>query len=306
MKRICIFLLFFGCLFGVYGQQGKLKISSFNVRNDNQSDAKAGNGWQNRYPVIASMILFHDLDIIGTQECKNNQVIDLDSILSDYSYIGRGRGKGETDDEYVAIFYKTDKFALLDNGDFWLSESPEEPSKGWDAALNRICSWGKFEDRETGFQFFVFNLHLDHVGVKAQKNSAILVLQKIREIAPDFPVILTGDFNVDQHSDGYQIITLSELLQDSYVLSPIIYNSNGTFNAFDINNTTNQRIDHIFITRHFVPTRYGILTDIYWTDKKSKPFQTSDFPVETGFTKGIPRLPSDHFPVVVELKIVNP
>lgn len=303
MRKLSVILFLFISIIGLNAQEYReMKVSSFNVRNDNSSDANAGNGWQNRYPVIVSMILFHDLDIIGTQECKNNQVLDLDKSLTNYSYIGRGRGNKPTEDEYSAIFYKTDKYNLIDNGDFWLSETPDVPSKGWDAALNRICTWGHFEEKATGFRFFTFNLHMDHIGVNARKYSSELVIEKIKEIAGTAPVYLTGDFNVDQNSVGYEIITTSCLLSDSYISAPIRHDMNGTFSGFKINNTTNQRIDHVFITEHFAPLRYGVLTDIYWTDKNGEPSHPGAFPPETSVIEGTPRLPSDHYPVVVELQ----
>ncbi|MDD3079944.1 MAG: endonuclease/exonuclease/phosphatase family protein [Paludibacter sp.] len=304
MKRTNLLLVFFLSFIFLVAQERTIKVSSFNVRNDNTSDAENGNGWVNRYPVIANMILFHDLDIVGTQECKNNQITDLLSVLSkfNYSYIGRGRGTNPTDDEYSAIFYKTDKYELLNSGNFWLSETPDIPSKGWDAALNRICTWGEFEDKSTQFTFFAFNLHMDHIGVDARKYSSELVIEKIKEIANGQPVFLTGDFNTDQYAEGYQIITTSCLLKDSYVSAPIVHDLNGTFNSFDINNTTNQRIDHVFISDQFTPLRYGILTDIYWTDADGEPSHPRDFPAETTVITGTPRLPSDHYPVVVELK----
>ncbi len=283
----------------------KIRVSSFNVRNDNSGDANAGNGWSNRLPVIKDMILFHDMDIIGTQECKSNQIIGLrDSLLRfNYQYIGRGRGQNPTDDEFSAIYYKSDKFTLLDAGDFWLSQTPEKPSKGWDAALNRICSWGKFEDQSTGFQFFAFNLHHDHVGVKARKYSSELVLEKVRQIAGEAPVFLTGDFNVDQTSVGYEILTdpAACLFKDSYLLAPVVHDPTGTFNAFNINNITSQRIDHVFITDHFKVSRYGVLTDIYWTDPSGNPTNPGNFPAEVQVQEATPRLPSDHYPILVEL-----
>ena len=303
MKKLNLIFVLFISIICLNAQTVKeMKVSSFNIRYDNSSDADAGNGWVNRCPVIANMILFHDLDIVGTQECKSNQVDDLNRALANYSYVGRGRGTNPTDDEYSAIFYKTDKFNLIKSGNFWLSETPDVPSKGWDASLNRICSWGEFEEKETGFKFFTFNLHMDHIGTDARKYGAKLTVEKIKEIAEDAPVLLTGDFNVSQENEVYTIFTNCRLLSDAYVLSPIVYAPNGTFNGFNIANTTRDRIDHIFITDHFTPTRYGVLTDIYWTNNDGLPSHSGDFPVETGFVIGTPRLPSDHYLVVVGLK----
>lgn len=305
MKKLSIIFIIFALgVVNLSAQIREIKVSSFNVRNDNQNDADKGNGWVNRYPEIAGMILFNDIDIIGTQECKNNQVTDLKNVLSKYhyDYIGRGRGTEPTEDEYSAIFYKTDKYKLISSGNFWLSETPDVPSKGWDAALNRICTWGQFEDKKTKFKFFAFNLHMDHIGVEARKNSSILVINKIKEIAKGKPAFLTGDFNVDQYSEGYKIITTSNLLSDSYLKAPIVFDPNGTFNGFEINNTTNQRIDHVFVTKKFKPIRYGVLTQIYWSDKSGKISHPSDFPAETTVEEGTPRLPSDHYPVLVVLQ----
>lgn len=305
MKRLNL-VLFVSLLFvaAITAQSRELKVASYNVRNDNSSDAMAGDGWTNRLPVITNMVIFHDWDIVGTQECKSNQVTDLRSSLSTYNYdvIGRGRGVNPTDDEYSAIFYKTDRFNLLNSGNFWLSETPDVPSKGWDAAINRICTWGQFEDIKTGFRFYVFNLHFDHVGVQTRLNSASLVVQKIRDIANGQPTILTGDFNVDQHSASYNILASADILTDTYTASPIHLATNGTFNHFDINKVTDQRIDHIFVTSDFTTKRYAALTDNYWTDVNGEPTHPENFPAEVTVQQATPRLPSDHYPVVVGLK----
>lgn len=283
MKKIgCILLVLLFILSAVNAQNREFKISSYNVRNDNKGDSLAGNGWSLRCPVIADMTLFYGFDIMGTQECKYNQILDLDKALSNYNYIGRGRGANPTEDEFSAIFYNSEKFRLINNGDFWFSETPQIPSKGWDAAINRICSWGEFEEKNTEFHFYVFNLHLDHIGVEARKNSILLLLSEIKNIAGDQPVIVMGDFNVDQSSEPYKIMENSDFLTDCYANASVKYFPNGTFNNFDMGNINEERIDHIFITDHFKPEKYGILPDIYW-DK-------------------IPKLPSDHYPVVATLR----
>jgi len=282
----------------------RIKVSSFNVRNDNTSDASSGNGWVNRLPVIANMILFHNFDIIGTQECKNNQVLGLRDSLArfNYAYIGRGRGTNPTDDEFSAIFYKSDRFTLINSGNFWLSQTPDVPSIGWDAALNRICTWGYFEEKTTGFNFYAFNLHLDHKGTKSRKYGSELVMKKIRDIAGGQPTFLTGDFNVDQHSEGYAVITSMCSMYDSFLMAPIVYNPTGTINSFSVTNTTTQRIDHVFITQHFTPLRYGVLTDHYWNNATGNYLPPTNFPNDILVQEATTRLPSDHYPVMVELK----
>ena len=169
-----------------------------------------------------------------------------------------------------AIFYKTGMFRLLENGNFWMSETTDKPNKGWDAALPRICSWGN-SGICTGFVFYLFNLHMDHVGVKARAESAKLVLQKIKELDQKTPVILTGDFNVDQRNESYALINNSGLLKDSYEITALRYAQNGTFNSFRTDNKTDARIDHIFVSAQFSVERYGILTDTYRLKMKMLP-----------------------------------
>ena len=138
-------------------------VASYNLRNANGNDSLHGNGWGQRYPVIAKMVQYHDFDIFGTQECFLHQLKDMKEALSGYDYIGVGRDDGKTQGEHSAIFYRTDKFDIIEKGDFWLSETPDVPSKGWDAVLPRICSWGHFKCKDTGFEFLFFNLHMDHI-----------------------------------------------------------------------------------------------------------------------------------------------
>ena len=286
--------------------EDELVVSSFNVRNDtNTSDAAAGNGWSKRYPHIANMILFHDLDIIGTQECVEHQVQNLLSCMPGYNYIGVGRNDGGTSGEYSAIFYKEDKFELIDTGNFWLSDTPDVPGKGWDADQTRICTWGHFRVISTGFEFFFFNLHLDHRGANSRIYSAELVLYKIEELAKNQPVIVTGDFNLTQFSDSYKVLEESCIVKDSYNLAGIRYAPNGTMSDFNINNTTIGRIDHIFVTPDQLEVkRYGILTDNYWDNPNEGQEGTTsgNFPENIEYKETKARTLSDHFPVVSVLK----
>lgn len=281
----------------------KLHVATYNMRNANYGDSLNGNGWGQRYPVITQLILFHDFDIFGTQECKYHQLLNLKKNLPNYDYIGIGRDDGKQAGEFSAVFYKTNKFRLLDKGDFWLSEITDRPNTGWDAALPRICSWGKFKENKTGFTFYFFNLHMDHIGVKARAESAKLVLQKIKEIAKGAPAILTGDFNVDQHNESYTLINTSGLLKDAYELSPLKYALNGTFNNFKSDSKTDSRIDHIFLTKEFTVKRYGILTDSYRTPNTDTTSAASaNFPKEVRLSEYVVREPSDHFPVMAEVE----
>ena len=287
------------CLFA----QKQMNVATYNMRNDNnKDDALAGNGWKQRFPVIASLIQFHDFDIFGTQECLHHQLEDLKTVLPNYNYIGIGRDDGQQAGEYSAIFYKTDRFKLLKSGNFWLSETTDKPNKGWDAVLPRICSWGQFRDLQSGLTFYFFNLHMDHVGKVARSESSKLILAKIKEMTAGQPVILTGDFNVDQTSDSYAVLENSGVLKDSYELAKIRYALNGTFNAFKTDSKTDSRIDHIFLTKDFAVSRYGILTDTY-RSKREEPAKenSANFPKEVSLSKYVARVPSDHFPVMATI-----
>ena len=192
MKRILFVLLTIVLVGAQVTKAEKLTVASFNIRYHNSSDSIEGNGWKQRCPVICNLIRFNDFEIFGAQEVLYDQLLDMQTGLPEYDYIGVGRDDGKTKGEYAPIFYQKDKFKALESGHFWLSEITDRPNKGWDAALPRICTWAKFRDLKTGFEFFFFNLHMDHIGVEARKNSAKLILKKISEMCSGQPVILTG------------------------------------------------------------------------------------------------------------------
>lgn len=302
MKRLLFSIFCCVLVAGAFAQT--YNMGSYNIRNQNDGDANNGNGWEQRLPVIVSMIEFYDFDVIGLQEVKYGQLKDLEAGLPDYGYIGVGRDDGKQAGEHSSIFYKKDRFELVDKGDFWLSTETTYPNKGWDAALPRICSWGKFRDKETKFEFMFFNLHLDHVGVIARQESVKLVMQKLQELGHGIPGILTGDFNVDQKTDMYGVIANSGIFFDSYQLAEKRYAWNGTFNNFRPDSFTEGRIDHIFVTKEFEVKRYGVLTDTYRTPRADSAEERSgNFPREVSYSRYDARVPSDHFPIMSVLKV---
>ncbi len=282
----------------------QLYVGSYNIRYQNDGDAQKGNGWQQRMPVLCAQVNFEHPDIFGAQEVLIGQIDDMLSQLSDYNYIGLGRDDGVHAGEHSAIFYDKQKLKLLDHGDFWLSETPEKPGLGWDAACVRICTWGRFKNRETRQKFYFFNLHMDHVGKTARREAAKLVVERIKQIAGNKPVILTGDFNVDQNDEIYTIFTHSGLLNDCYEHARIRFAENGTFNSFDPDLKTESRIDHIFVSPRFQVERYGVLTNCYWTptEHSGEKLKASNAPQEINFSKYQRRLPSDHYPVFARLR----
>lgn len=298
MKKLLLFALLL-LSFQLSAQQ--LMVGSYNIRYKNWNDSVQGNVWNKRCQVICDQLNFMAPDVFGAQEVLYGQLQDMKAALDGYDYIGIGRDDGERAGEHEAIFYKTDKIKLLDHGDFWLSETPEKPGLGWDAVCIRICTWGKFSMDET--VFYYFNLHMDHVGVIARREAAKLVVARIREIAQGAPVVLTGDFNVDQTNEIYTIFTESGLLKDSYDAARIRFAENGTFNAFKTEYYTISRIDHVFVSPEIQVESYGVLTSSYWTpDETIDTLKAFDAPQEISFDNFIRRNPSDHYPVFVKLK----
>lgn len=278
--------------------------ASYNLRQSNRSDSLQGDGWGRRLPVLATLIRFHGFDIFGTQEGFLHQLDSLVTRLPGYAYTGKARDDGKTLGEHSAIFYRTDLFELLDSGDFWLSETPDRPGLGWDAACVRICSWGKFRHKPSGREFLFFNLHMDHVGKTARIESARLVRSKFNEIAPGCPAIVTGDFNVDQTSPAYQTMISGGALSDSYEVAELRYAPNGTFNNYRTDEYTPSRIDHVFVTPGIKVKKYGVLTDTYRTDDRGAlKANLINAPEEISAVKVTPRTPSDHFPVMVVLTL---
>ena len=305
MKRIYLSLLLL--LLSVLQMSSQMLVGSYNIRYKNGGDSISGNVWAKRCQVICDQVNFMSPDIFGAQEVLCGQLNDMLSRLDGYDYIGVGRDDGKTAGEYAAIFYKTDRLRLLDHGDFWLSETPDRPGLGWDAACVRICSWGCFAAQTVSNDeaFYFFNLHMDHVGVTARREGAKLIVRKIREIAQGAPVIVTGDFNVDQNDEIYSIFTTSGLLKDSYLATRLRFAENGTFNSFDSNLFTESRIDHVFVSPSTVVDSYGVLTNSYWlpNNESAKQVKGHDAPQEIDFSKYSRRLPSDHYPVFVRLTL---
>ena len=178
----------------VWDDEYDISVMSFNLRYDTDEDGD--NKWRNRKEACLEMIKETSPSVFGIQEGLENQVTYLDDNLSDYKYVGVGRDDGEYFGEYCAVFYSTQKFELLDSDTFWLSESPEIPSHGWDAVCKRIVTWVKLKDQNNGQVVYVFNTHFDHEGKEAREQSAKLLVAKIAEIVSDnVPVFITGDFN---------------------------------------------------------------------------------------------------------------
>lgn len=267
-------------------QAQQLTVASYNLRysieKNHKSDSVKGEDWVRRGPAIAALIRYHEFEIFGTQEGLLHQLEDLSEWLPGFAYVGVGRDDGKKEGEHTAVFYQTKRFKVLDHGDFWLSETPEKPSMGWDGTCcHRMCTWVHFEDVKSGAKFYFFNTHFDHQAIVARKESAKLILSKINEIAAENPVVFMGDLNGDHQSDWYLTIANSDLLTDAYLEVDDPYAVNGSFNGFGRRTESNSIIDHVFTTKHFEVEKWGILTDTYHG-----------------------KFPSDHFPIKVQLRLL--
>ena len=300
-----LFLSLFIAACAVSQLSAQMLVGSYNIRLKVSSDSVNGNVWAKRCQVMCDQINFMSPDILGTQEVLHVQLLDMLRGLDGYDYIGVGRDDGAQGGEYAAIFFKSDRLRLLDQGNFWISETPDRPGLGWDAACIRICTWGKFakQTATNDEAFYFFNLHMDHVGVVARREGAKLIVSKIREIAGDAPVIVTGDFNVDQDDEIYGIFTQSGLLKDSFMCSRLRFAENGTFNSFDTDLYTHSRIDHVFVSPCWQVDTYGVLTNSYWMpdEASAQLMKGHDAPQEIDFARYTRRQPSDHYPVFVRL-----
>lgn len=279
-----------------------LNVASYNVRLLTDADYKSGNGWSQRVDCLCDVIRFSDFDIFGAQEVKYEQLSDMLYRLQDYDYVGVGRDDGAQGGEYSPVFYKKERFTLLDSGTFWLSETPDKVSKGWDARHRRVCSWGYFKDKVSRRKFWFFNLHMDHIGIVARRESAKLVLARIAEMCgKNASVVLTGDFNVAQDNEIYCIFADCGFLKDSYEVAEFRFAPTGTFNSFKPQNFTTRRIDHIWVSDNARVDRYGVLTYHFWSSESGENSRLNDAPKEIRAEKRTVRLPSDHYPVNVFL-----
>jgi len=209
-----------------------IKIATYNLRYANTTDV--GNLWTERKHAVVDLIQYHQFELFGVQEAVKLQLEDLKNAMPVFDYYGVGRDDGKSAGEHSSIFYKRERFELLDKGDFWLSQTPEKPGFGWDSKFNRICSWVKLKDKKTKKTFFVFNAHYDHQGMVARVESSKLVLKKIKEIAGDAPVVFMGDLNGGRDSEWYT------------------------------NQVRKDVIDHVFVSKHFKANRWAVLTDTYF------------------------------------------
>lgn len=255
------------------------RVMTYNIRNSRAADGV--NKWNKRKYTLANLILKVNPDVLGTQEVLPDQLKDLKKMMPAFSAYGVGRNNGKHSGEHSAIFYKTGKYELLDEGNFWLSETPNIPgSKSWDAAITRICTWVKLKVKNTNNVLVVFNTHFDHRGKEARFKSAALLCRMIDSLGGTGPVIVTGDFNFRPDSPAYaEMVSRNHRLQltDAYHPDAPDYTDCG----FEVSNKNCSHIDYIFHNSRMASSNYTVHTDNNGT-----------------------YYPSDHLPVSVELNLI--
>lgn len=259
----------------------ELTLMTYNIKLDYPKEGE--NSWDNRRDWMMNQIQFYAPDILGVQEAMPNQMKDMDSLLVDYSFVGVGRDDGNDEGEYSAIFYNKKKFKMLEGSTFWLSETPDKVSMGWDAVCNRVCTYAFFENVTTEQQLWVFNTHFDHVGAVARMKSVSLILDKIKTInSKKLPLVLMGDFNLEPETENIQMF--KNVLNDSKEISiKEPFGPTGTFNGFEFDQPINRRIDYLFVSKDNIQVnKYAVLSD----------------------SKDL-KYPSDHFPVFIAISILK-
>ena len=260
MKRL-IYLLA-AVAFTACGSATSLSVMTFNMRYDNPEDGQ--NNWRFRRERIAGVIKAQEIDVLGTQELLSNQFNDLSGLLTGYQGVGVGRLDGAESGEYCAVFFRKDRFTLLDSGTFWLSETPEVVgSLGWDGACERIATWVVLRDRD-GRELFFIDTHLDHVGQVARDEGVSLLMKRIETLSGGRPVILTGDFNSEPGSSVVALVQKDGVLRDAKAIAQQRSGTDWSFSDFgQIPEAERPLLDYIFVSGDIEALRYEVLPDTF-------------------------------------------
>lgn len=258
------------------------KIGSFNIEYDNKNDPD--NPWSKRKDLVRKTFDKYEFDVVGVQEPYISQLNDLKQLLPDYGYVGKTVTGSSSQDKKlsVGIFYNKDRYSVENWDHFWLSETPDKLSKGWDAQQYRICTWAFLKDKITEEKFYFFSTHLEFKGLEARNESVKLLMDTIPDMTEGYPAVLVGDFNANQNTGDYRLIKNSAIFQDSYSLADSKKNANiGTSTRYSPGYKSSRRIDHIFVAAKDYPIEvrsWSILHDVF---------------------NG--KLSSDHNPVMIEM-----
>ena len=280
MKRIILFALAALVAFPQFAAAQKnesegLKVMSYNIRYGSADDGT--NSWKYRWPATVEMLNEVKPDVFGVQEALDFQVEFVSEMVRDYKGYGVGREDGKHDGEHMAIFWNKKTVKMMKSGTFWLSETPEKPSMGWDAACYRTATWALMKDKKTGKKFYFVNTHLDHEGEEAQKNGLKLIVDRIASINPEgYPMVLTGDFNIIPENPG--LVDLDKIMTSTRKIAKKT-DSKGTFNGWR-KDRQGPVIDYIYVSGFSEVSEYETIT---------KEFAKKSFI-------------SDHYPIISVLK----
>ncbi|MGZ3768778.1 MAG: endonuclease/exonuclease/phosphatase family protein [Bdellovibrio sp.] len=275
-----VFVFFFSMFIGAMAQANEIKVMTFNIRCGYCEDPSSMNHWNNRKFLVTDVINKAAPDLIGLQEAEHFQILDLAALLKDYDWIGVGRDDGKEGGEATAIFYRRNRFSLLNQKTLWLSQTPDVVSRGWDGKCNRTVTMLKLKDNySNGREFYYYNTHLDHMGEQARYEGLRLIVRLINSNTENLPVVLTGDFNFTRDYPAYGIIS-SRLLDAQFISQTPHGGGNQTFNGFGSDMNPNNKIDYIFVSDAWNVLYHYISNQTY---------------------DG--RYPSDHFPVVAGINL---
>lgn len=278
MNKTSILITLFVILSLSFAQENTLRVITYNIRYANNN---IGEEWYLRKDAVSEMINFHKPDIFGLQEAVFEQVEFISKEFNDFQMLGVGREDGKFDGEFSPLFI-SNNFQIKDTGTFWLSETSDIPSLGWDASYKRIATWGIIQNKKTNISLFVLNTHFDHKGELARIESAKLLLTKTLEIAKDLPIIVMGDFNFTDDTEAYNIFEESNLVSDSNKKSKNHYGTNKTFNGFEREVLVDAKIDYIFVSESVDVIHHAVIGDKFNN-----------------------KYPSDHMPVIVDVLITK-
>lgn len=272
MRKLTLIFIFIATALGAQ----PYKVMTYNIRYDNPGDGV--NQWDSRKSKVFTLIEKHAPDIIGVQEALRHQLDDIAEALDAYTYFGAGRDDGKEKGEHSAIFVRKDRFNILEENTFWLSKTPKVPgSKDWDAAITRVVTWGKLQDKKSKQTFVMINTHFDHIGKESRKNSAAILKDSAASISDGLPVIVTGDFNFTRDKEPYAVMTKDSGLR---LTDAAPSDTPGTACGFVVGARPCNAIDYIFHSAHWTSSNYRVMQD---NDGKY--------------------YPSDHLPVMATLSL---
>ena len=251
-------------------EQKELKVMSYNIRMGIAKDGT--NSWEFRCPATIAMLNAQKPDVFGVQEAFEFQIRFIEEYCRDYKSVGVGRDDGKKKGEYMSIFWNKKTVSLLKWGTFWLSETPDKPSKGWDAHCRRTATWALMKDKKTGKKFYFVNTHLDHKGKEAQKNGLKLIVDRIESINPQgYPMVLTGDFNIKPNNPA--LVDLDARMLSARKIAADT-DSHNTFNGWSVK-PTDSVIDYIYISGFSSCPQYKTVTEKY----AERPFVSDHYPI---------------------------